>query len=357
MTMSASRSKASRMRCRRRRCRCAISRRIRPNGWSRGSAESPSIFPGAGGRVRIRVGKHVATVRLPAKVGLEPLRNRYRRGDASGPTLIPPNTAYRALAPYAVLGASGHRFWALATLRAPILVLPSDSGIRVEPFSGTSLREWDDLVTVGRFDISDPSGLVKRLDGNIPDGSAEDFGLLALAAAYAEYSRQDWSGLKTIIGVMEGRGVHYPDLELLKLAADIADKGLVGYERRHAIARGLFTLLQLPVLRWGVMLFADLVKQADMALPAWVNALDLTSVVTLINQSGLAALGFDPEAFALRTHSEPQNAITAREVETKIPVWLQGNERAVWQHLVAIEGVKMRTRAVLTGSSGGNTSR
>ena len=288
---------------------------------------------------RIRVGNKVATVRLPAKVGLEPLRNRYKRGDEFGPTLIRPEEGIDdTVLPFAILGERGHRFWAVATLRVPVLVLASESGIRAEPFSDTSLREWDELLTVGRLDISDAAGLVKRLDGRVPDGSAEDFGLLALAAAYAEYSRQHWSGLKTIIEVMEGHEVHFPDVDLLKLAADIADRRLVGNERQHAITYGLVDRpLQLPILRWGVTLFADLVKQADLALPAWVNAFDSTSVVTLINQSGLAALGFDPEAVALRAHFEPQEAITAGDVETEIPVWLQGNGRDVWEHLVAIE--------------------
>ena len=85
------------------------------------------------------------------------------------------------------------------------------------------------------------------------------------------------------------------------------------------------------------MLFADLVKQADLALPEWVPELELTSVVTLINQSGLAALGVDTEAFALGRPSKPRHATTAGDVETRIPVWLQGNGRADWEYPFAIK--------------------
>ncbi len=176
-----------------------------------GQCRIQRIFPGAGGQAGFRVGNKVTTVRLPAKVGLEPLRNRLRREDEFGPTLIRlRHGTDDIVTPFAILGEGEHRFWALPTLRVPVLVLASERGIRVEPFSETSLREWDELLTVGRLNIGDAAGLVKRLDGRVPGGSEEDFGILALAAAYAEYNRQHWSGLKTIIEVMEGHEVHFP---------------------------------------------------------------------------------------------------------------------------------------------------
>jgi hypothetical protein len=286
---------------------------------------------------RVRVGKKVTTVRLPPTVGLEPLRNRYRRGDAPGPTLIrPAEGADEAGVPFTILRDGGRRFWALATSRVPVVVLASESGIRVEPFSETSLREWDELLTVGRLDIDNAVDLVKKLDGKVPDGTAEDFGMFALAAAYVEYNRQNWSGLRTIIEVMEHHEVHFPDLDLLKLAVDISDERFVGNERQHAITYGLVERpLQLPILRWGVMLFADLVQQAELVLPAWVNAFDSTSVVTLVNQSGLAALGFDPAVVAVPAHPEHQDAVRAGDIEPEIPLWLQGNPGGIWEHLVA----------------------
>ena len=288
---------------------------------------------------RFRSGKEVATVSLPPVVGLEPLRNRLKRGDKSGPTLIRTiDGADPASIPFAILGEGRRQFWALGSLPVPVVILASEDGIRVEPFSETSLREWDELLTVGRLDIGDAAGLVEKLDGKIPDGTSEDFSLFALAAAYAEHNRQNWSGLRRIIEVIEGREIQFPDLDLLKIAGDVADERLVGPERQDAIINGLVGRpLRLPVLRWGMTLFVDLVKQAELVVPAWANAMDARSVVTLVNQSGLSALGVDPAAIIAAAQPTRDDIIPGDAIESAIPLLLQQNLGDEWEHLWARE--------------------
>jgi hypothetical protein len=250
---------------------------------------------------RFRVSVKADLVSLPQEIGLEPLRNRFRRDDPSGPILIRAEEAAELAAmPLAVQRRDGFEFWAVPSMAVPILIVRTESRIRAEPYSETSLREWDELLTVGRLNIEDPAGLVKRLGGKIPGGTASDFGLLAIAAAYAEYDRQNWSGLRAIMETIDELALRFHDVGLLKLAAEIADERLVASEREHAIMVRLADLFaRSPIFRWGVTLLADLARQVDLPLPGWVAGVDASSVATLIRWShaGLPAEWFsDPRS-------------------------------------------------------------
>ena len=254
---------------------------------------------------RFRVSVKASLISLPQEIGLEPLRNRYRRGDPFGPILIKAEEgAELAAMPLAVQREDSFDFWVLPSMAVPIVIVHTDDGIRAEPYSETSLREWDELLTVGRLTIGDPAGMIKRLDGKIPGGTASDFGLLAIAAAYAEYERQNWSGLRAIMEIIDDHAIPFHDVGLLKLAAEIANEKLVASEREHAIMVKFADLFALsPIFRWGVTLLADLARQADLPLPQWAAGVDASSVATLIRwrDVGLPADWFaDPRSRRIR---------------------------------------------------------
>ncbi|WLB09516.1 caspase family protein [Bradyrhizobium elkanii] len=241
---------------------------------------------------RLRVGVKADTVQLPQEIGLEPLRNRYRRDDVFGPELVRPDEPDHTdatVTPIAVRSKDQFELWVLPALATPVAVLETEGGIRAEPYSETSLREWDELLTVGRLNIADPAGLIKRLNGKIPDGTAEEFTLLAIAAAYAEYDRQNWSGLLAILDTIEESTLRFQDIGLLKLAAEIEQNRIVGNEREHAIYIGFGRLFEKPpVFRWGVALLTDLARQAGIErLPRWAVVIDPSSVITLIRWENL----------------------------------------------------------------------
>jgi caspase domain-containing protein len=244
---------------------------------------------------RFRMESEAAVVTLPETIGLEPLRNRYRRHEVLGPSLIMPQHAAEGLAviPFAIYGYGKSTLWGVPETGVPVTVLKTEGNVRAEPFSETSLREWDDLLTVGRLDIKDATGLVQRLDGNLPGGTANDFGLFALAAAYVEYGRRNLEGVRIILGVMDRHKFYFDDQDLLRLALDLADERLAGDQRQQAIRMQLVDRpLKLPVLRWGVTLLADMARHADLPLPKWRTAIDGSSVLTLVNQSGMSEVVF-----------------------------------------------------------------
>jgi len=239
---------------------------------------------------RFRVGDRFDVVALPQAIGLEPLRNRFRSHDVFDPGL----TRYYQL--FGIRKSGGFHVWGSPATGVLIASIGTECGIRAAPFSKTSLREWDGLLTVGRLDIDDPAGFIRKLDGKVPDGTDEDFGLLALAAAYAAYDQESWPDLRTIIEIIDERAFNFFDVSLLKLAADVADGRLV--ERKQVIIDHLAyphdynplpwlspteILGRTPILRWGVTLLQYLARQVNLPPPPWVYEIDLSSVVTLFN--------------------------------------------------------------------------
>ncbi|WP_029557431.1 caspase family protein [Xanthobacter sp. 91] len=288
---------------------------------------------------RVRTGDKIVSVRLPPRIGLEPLRNRHRLDDPSGPRLINPVWEDGTSSPpFELLLLQDAKLWALATMPVPLLVQATKAGLRVEPFSETTLREWDELLTVGRLNVDDAAGLIKRLRGELPGGSADDFVVLALAAAYAEYDKQNWAGMQTILEIIDERKFNAPDVVLLKTAMELADEALTGQDRLDALRNRLASQpLRLPMLRWGVRLLLDLIGQAELVPPAWITMADSASVVTLINQNGLAALGYDPDELLIQIHHDAERRSREERIPAEIPVWLQDHIGGDFEQLAAPE--------------------
>lgn len=288
---------------------------------------------------RVRTGDEIVSIRLPRHIGLEPLRNRYRRDDPSGPQLINPVWEDGTSSPpFEMVLLQNAKLWALAAMPVPVLVQATEAGLRVEPFSETTLREWDELLTVGRLSVGDAAGLIKRLRGELPGGSSDDFVVFALAAAYAEYDKQNWAGLRTILEIIAERKFNAPDVVLLKTAMELADEALTGQERLNTLRNRLASqLLRPPMLRWGVRLLLDLIGQAELAPPAWMTMADSASIVTLFNQNGLAALGYDPDELLIQIYHDTERRSREKHIPAEIPVWLQDHLGGAFEHLAAPE--------------------
>jgi hypothetical protein len=278
---------------------------------------------------RFRVGDKAVSVALPQSVGLEPLRNRYKRRDSSGPELIETDDFVDlAMMPMAVRRKDSLGFWTVPATGVPVVAIATDTGLRVEPYSETSLREWDELLTVGRLTVPDPAGLIRGLGGKIPGGTPLDFGLLAVAAAYAEYDRRNLPAVRTIVETIDEHAVRFRDVGLLRLAVDVAEGRLVGNERQHAIMLEIVGLLpKFPIFRWGVSLLTDLARQADLPLPRWMNGIDPSSPLTLVNVERLPRLGLPPSLFAHDVPGRQVRVLASRGEQLDTPPYLS----VIWQ--------------------------
>jgi hypothetical protein len=260
---------------------------------------------------RFRVGARgrITRVTLPRSIGLDPLRNRYRRGETDGPRLLALDENAGSSFWTASAIVDGGTSWVLGTVPVPILVLFAASGPRVEPFSETTLPEWDQLLTAGRLDIDDAAGLVKRLEGKLPGGTAEDFRFFGIAAAYAELAKHNWAGLQEILELVGRNDKNAVDFDLLGVAAALGEGMTLDPSQTEALTRivpkvAMSPNARWPLFRWGVPLLIELAAHANLPIPDWTVALGSSSVLTLLDGSRIAALHAPSQAALAQSHAE-----------------------------------------------------
>ncbi|WP_316231116.1 caspase family protein [Bradyrhizobium sp. SZCCHNR1051] len=262
---------------------------------------------------RFRVGEKAVVVGLPQRIGLEPLRNRYRRHDLDGPALIKTDDFIDLeTMPIAVRSKDTLAFWTVPATGVPVVAIATKGGLRVELYSETTLREWDELITVGRFSTRDSAGLLKALGGKIPDGTALDFVLFAIASAYAEFDRRNLPAVRMIMEMIDEQAVRFRDIGLLRLAVDVAEGRLVGSERQHAIMLEIVELFpKAPVFRWGVSLLTDLARRTELPLPRWVDGIDPSSSLTVLHVRQSARLDFPLNPLNFQAFGRPVRVLPA----------------------------------------------
>jgi hypothetical protein len=226
------------------------------------------------------------TLRLPDKIGLEPVRNAWlREGPRSSRIIRMSGDPYFGGAGRSVPnGRDGdpYTFLTVGTFDIDVLseVLPART--RVEPLSETGLPEWDMIFSAGRLDAITDARLAELVHADpgrhVPEPKAQP--LLMLGLAYAAEARGDQEGLLTALRYLE-RAPRTIDQQLL--SATLGARGprvvdLDDLQRHFAYMPGI------PALKWGVELIRELFADQPQQIPAWALQVDEASAWALVER-------------------------------------------------------------------------
>jgi chaperonin GroEL len=227
-------------------------------------------------------------VELPDQIGLEPLRNGW-----SFPGRSDAGKIFRIVSPddattFTILRDKDKTIGALATAGVDLIASRADGGFRIEPFSRTSLPEWDLIFTAGRIDSLDSvalSNLVSSADA--AEMSQSEKGLLLLAVGHAAQTRNDWQTLKKVVGRLKGVISDSSDAQLLRLA--LAREA--GRQPSIRSAQKIVRSFAIPLFRWGATLYERLAEIYRIEPVSWIRKLDAASTLAVFDPEFVEEIG------------------------------------------------------------------
>jgi S-(hydroxymethyl)glutathione synthase len=220
------------------------------------------------------------SVDLPTQIGLEPLRNRWTFGKQDGGPEISRFSGQPNRATFVILTDAGKPVGAVESGGIDLLATSVNGALRIEPFSRTTLPEWDLIFTAGRIDSLDNEALANLIS---VAGGAElqeaERGLLLLAIGYAAQARKDWSTLDDALDRVTGVMAESADFRLLKLSLRQSKRPIVRASRR---VRETLASYPLPLLRWGGSLHESLAGAFKIEPASWVRKFDAGSTLAVL---------------------------------------------------------------------------
>jgi hypothetical protein len=209
---------------------------------------------------------------LPARIGREPLRNIWLRSAIDqDPPAVAAQTARRMAA-------------GLPTVIS-MLGQSVDGDDRIEPFSRTTLPEWDLLFSAGRLDAVSEAR-IRELASDAPDDLAgAERALLMLGLGYAALNQGSFEALSATLASIDGILKKSWDYALLANRLR-AEEGRKDAETQAANIRRLGNqhdrhLAPPLVLNWSAALLASLYMNAEAAPPNWVSRLAPNSIIAV----------------------------------------------------------------------------
>ena len=190
--------------------------------------------------------------------------------------------------------------WAFAALGVDLLAAHTGAGMRVEPFSRTSLPEWDLLFSAGRVDAVDGPRIERLVGVSGQQGfeSKAEHALLVLALAYAAHARQAWPLLRTALGGLQGSARLSLDGRILSYALAETEGGprRAPRETMASILNDVFARRLAPILRWGAPFLQRMAVDVGWPAPVWIRHLNPGSVWTVVTPEGVEAIRADEDA-------------------------------------------------------------
>jgi S-(hydroxymethyl)glutathione synthase len=225
------------------------------------------------------LGDSPTNVSLPSHIGLEPLRNARNFGQLDSSRIFqvssPPDRETLV-----VLTEEGKPVGAVETAGIDLLGTRVNDTLRIEPFSLTTLPEWDLIFTAGRIDSLDNEALANLISvaGGAELQNAER-GLLLLAIGYAAEARRNWSILNDALDRVTGVMAESADFRLLKLSLwKLKRRG----GRASARVRETLASCPMPLLRWGGSLYESLAGAFKIEPASWVRTFDAGSTLAIL---------------------------------------------------------------------------
>jgi len=209
---------------------------------------------------------------LPPRIGREPLRNAWLR--SAGGENLP-----------SVDAQTGRR---IATgLTAAIVTLGQivDNDDRVEPFSRTTLPEWDVLFSAARLDVVSESRIRDLASDPPADLKAEERALLLLGLGHTALAQGFFGALRAALAPIDGifrRSVDYALLSNSLLAEDRKRDAetQAANIRRHCDEQDRH-LAPAIILHWSAPLLASLYMKVEASLPTWLTRLAPNSIIAV----------------------------------------------------------------------------
>lgn len=223
------------------------------------------------------------SVVLPTQIGLEPLRNRWTFGKQDGSSEISRFSGQPNRATFVIFTDAGKPVGAVESGGIDLLATSVNGALRIEPFSRTTLPEWDLIFTAGRIDSLDNEALTNLIYVSVGAELQEaERGLLLLAVGYAAQARKDWSTLDNALDQVTGVMAESADFHLLELSSPQSRRPSL---RSSSRVRETLAPRAVPLLRWGGSLHESLAGTFNIQPASWVRKFDAGSTLAILQEA------------------------------------------------------------------------
>lgn len=242
-------------------------------------------LPWARWTTRLTVNDDAQTVcALPERVGLEPMRNIWRReGHKSDRVVFLSADLHRSAQSYQRAPNAEGEFFMLGAFPIDLLVEAAPQAPRVEPFSRSTLPEWDLLFSAGRPEAISNDRLRRLIDSEledaVPERGARDLFLLGLA--YTALARGDPKTFDLARYRLRHSFHHTLDYDLIDLEHP-SSKG--DMRTREDLRNRIRGYQELPTLSWGLSLTRQLFDEVGEVPPLWIDKAVPSSPWMIVDQ-------------------------------------------------------------------------
>jgi hypothetical protein len=270
------------------------------------------------------------TVSLPSSVGLPPLRNEWLSDSTnlSGLFYLSTDDDSRLV----IIGDDTART-AIQLPGCDAIAKISGGRLRIEPFSLTSLPEWDLIFTSGRADSLSEEDVERLVQESESLPTREGY-LLRLAIAYAASSRNMVPVVKRLLSRLSRPGKFARADELL---LDFWLLRQEGHFPKAGPFAGMLPIMGMPILRWGDALLQYLCREIEETPAWWSRKLDDSSVLAVLRSEFIDEL----------IERDPKLEFT------NIRPFFSISKRAIRAHRDIIEAIDMRP-AVFSDAAAGS---